>query len=67
MEDTDKKECSCDCSCCKDGHMAGGDHAEHKHEHNWEDKEWTKEDLMHKKEHLEKKLAWVSEKLGTME
>jgi len=64
MEETDKKECSCDCSCCNNGSMHGG---EHQHGQDWENKEWTKEELVAKKEKLEKKLAWVTEKMNGME
>lgn len=57
MDDTEKQACGCQCHACHCGHMAGGHQA-------WsEDHEWTKDELTHKKEKLEKKLAWVNEKL----
>ena len=56
MEDSKKEDCKCDCH----GHG-------HHHHFDMEDHEWTKEELTHKQEKLEKKLAWVKEKLGSME
>lgn len=49
---------------CGHGHCCGGNDKgdKHEHNHNWEEylKEMSKEELMMKKEKLEKKLAMVN-------